>query len=378
MHFQNVVVDAISATLPEEVWTSESIEQQLGPLYSRLKLPIGRLALLSGIEERRVWPCGTSPSGPSIRSGRAALDAASIHPSQVGCLIHASVCRDFLEPATASRVHDGLGLPEDCWVYDVSNACLGLLNGIVQIASLIEIGAIEAGLVVGTENSRMLLEQTIAQLNGDPALTRKTIKPAFASLTIGSGSCAFVLAHRDLVPHGSRLHTAVAKARTAYHDLCRSHQDAAGADMTPLMDTDSEQLLVEGIRTGAEAFTQFSAATGWSAAQVDRSVCHQVGAKHRSLMLEAMGLEPSRDIATFSWLGNTGSVALPLTLAAAAHGEDIVSGHRVGLFGIGSGINSVMLGVDWQQTCVVGNFPKTLPDGGGLVSPPESAAAGQN
>lgn len=361
MHFQNVCIEAIGACLPEEVWTSEQVETRLAPMYQRLRLPEGRLALMSGIHERRVWNSGTLPSEPSIRSGLAALAASGLDASQVGCLIHASVCRDFLEPATASRVHHGLGLPEDCWVYDVSNACLGLLNGVVQIAALIESGAIPAGIVVGTENSRPLLEQTIAHLNANESLTRRSVKPAFASLTIGSGSCAILLAHRDLSPTGSPLQWAIAKARTAFHDLCRSDQDSAGASMTPLMDTDSEQLLHEGIATGREAFASFLADSGWARPAIDRSVCHQVGGKHRALMLEAMQLPIERDVATFPWLGNTGSVALPLSLAAGAYWNQIQAGQRVGLFGIGSGINSVMLGCQWGSTPVAGNFPGCEP-----------------
>ena len=49
----------------------------------------------------------------------------------------------------------------ECMVYDVSNACLGLMNGIVQVANMIELGQIRAGLVVGTENGRPLVENTI-------------------------------------------------------------------------------------------------------------------------------------------------------------------------------------------------------------------------
>src|SRR5207302_6848509 len=107
----------------------------------------------------------------SIDSGRKSIEAAGIDPAEIGCLIHGSVCRDQLEPATACRVHDALGLPEECVVYDVSNACLGLLNGIAQVANMIELGQIRAGLVVGTEDSRALLESTIDALNGDDWLT---------------------------------------------------------------------------------------------------------------------------------------------------------------------------------------------------------------
>ena len=54
---------------------------------------------------------------------------------------------------------------KSCLVYDVSNACLGMLNGMVQVANLIELGQIRAGLVVGTEDSRSLVESTIDALN---------------------------------------------------------------------------------------------------------------------------------------------------------------------------------------------------------------------
>lgn len=356
MQFSDVCLESIGAEIPTETWTSDQIESQLAPLYERLKLPEGRLQLMSGIAERRVWPSGTMPSTPSIRSARAALQASGMDPSRVGCLIHASVCRDFLEPATASRVHHGVGLPEDCWVYDVSNACLGLINGAVQIAMMIQSGAIDAGIVVGTENSRPLLEQTIRSLNSDTQLTRKTVKSAFASLTIGSGSCAWLLAHQRISQSGTRLASAIAKSRTQFHDLCMSDQDSAGASMTPLMDTDSERLMAEGIATGAAAFESLLAQSGWTRDQIDRSICHQVGSRHRTAMLDAMGLTIDRDAMTFDRLGNTGSVALPLTLAASAVAGDLQPGNRVAMLGIGSGINSVMMAAQWGKTPVGGNL----------------------
>ncbi len=350
--------------MPELELTSDQIEAQLDPLYRRLRLPPGRLELMSGIASRRIWEPGTMPSGPSIDSGNAVIKASGIEREQIGCLIHASVCRDFLEPATASKVHHGMGLSENCWVYDVSNACLGILNGAVQIAALIQAGAISAGVVVGTENSRPLLERTIEVLNTDERLTRQSVKPAFASLTIGSGSCAWLLTHRDLAEQGqvraagSPFLAAVAAARTSFHDLCRSDDDSAGAAMQPVMDTDSETLLHEGIATGVAAFAKFLPESGWTSGQIDRTVCHQVGSRHRALMLQSLGLDLEKDHATFPWTGNTGSVALPITLADAAHRQVVRRGDRVALLGIGSGINSVMAAVQWEETIVVGNLPK--------------------
>ncbi len=356
MRFENVTLEAIGAEIPEESWSSSDVEQKLQPLYQRLKLPEGRLELMSGISARRLWKPGTAPSGPSIRSVNAAIDVSGIDRAKVGCLIHASVCRDFLEPATATRVHHESGLPADCWVYDVSNACLGVINGATQIAMMIESGIIEAGVVVGTENARPLIEGTIAALNADESLTRKSVKPAFASLTIGSGSCAFLLTHKNLSKHGSSIGASIAEARTEFNDLCRSDQDTAGAGMQPLMDTDSEKLMAEGINTGVAALDRLVAETGLSRSDFDRTVCHQVGTRHRLAMLEAMGLSPETDSVTFPWLGNTGSVALPLTLANAARKGEIKSGDLVAMLGIGSGINSVMMTARWSETPVAGNL----------------------
>ena len=302
LRFSNVCLESIGAAIPPEVWSSQQIEQQLQPLYTRLKLPEGRLELMSGIAQRRLWPAGTLPSGPSIRSGNLAIEAAELDRARIGCLIHASVCRDFLEPATASRVHHGLGLPSSCWVYDVSNACLGLINGAVQIASMIESGAIDAGIVVGTENSRPLLEQTIATLNRDLSITRKSVKPAFASLTIGSGSCAWLLTHRRFSQHGSPLEVAIAEARTEFHDLCMSDSDSAGETMQPLMDTDSERLMVEGIATGQAAFERLLQETGWSRGEIDRTICHQVGARHRAACSQQWACKKAETASPFqSW-----------------------------------------------------------------------------
>jgi 3-oxoacyl-[acyl-carrier-protein] synthase-3 len=355
LRFSSVSLAAIGAEVPTEIWSSQDIETRLQPLYRRLKLPEGRLELMSGIVQRRVWPEGTLPSGPSIRSAAAAIEAAGIDRARIGCLIHASVCRDFLEPATASRVHHGLQLGSSCWVYDVSNACLGLINGAIQIAMMIESGAVDAGIVVGTENSRPLLQQTLRAINEDTTLTRQSVKPAFASLTIGSGSCALLLTHRRFAPEGTTIEAAIAEARTEFHDLCKSDTDAAGAGMQPLMDTDSERLMAEGIATGKAAFEHLLTETGWRRDQLDRTVCHQVGARHRISMLDAMGLDADRDSVTFPKLGNTGSVALPLTLAAAAVNGELTTGDRLALLGIGSGINSVMLASRWGRTAVAGN-----------------------
>lgn len=73
-------------------------------------------------------------------------------------------------------------------------------------------------------------------------------------------------------------------------------------------------------------------------------------------MLDAMGLPVENDSVTFPRLGNTGSVALPLTVAAAIARGEIESQQRVAMLGIGSGINSVMLATTWGDVRLGGNI----------------------
>ena len=248
MHYRRVCLESFGYTLPDEVVTTSELERRLAPLYDRLRLPEGRLELMTGIRERRFFPPGTRPSAVSIQSARKAIDASGIDERYFGALIHGSVCRDFLEPATACRVHHDLGLPGDAVIYDVSNACLGLLNGMVQVANMIELGQIRAGIVVGTECGRELVENTIAQLNSDVSLTRESVKNSIASLTIGSASVAIVLCDEELSQTGNRLTAAVVQCDTSQHDLCQSH------GLETFMHTDSEELMRRGVAVGAETF----------------------------------------------------------------------------------------------------------------------------
>jgi 3-oxoacyl-[acyl-carrier-protein] synthase-3 len=113
------------------------------------------------------------------------------------------------------------------------------------------------------------------------------------------------------------------------------------------MQTDSEQLLIAGVGLANETWADFKAATGWSETWVDRFIGHQVGSAHRRKVYETLGLDLAKDFSTFETLGNMGSVSLPATLAIAAEAGAVREGDRVALFGIGSGINCLMLALEW-------------------------------
>lgn len=346
MKFAHTCIESLAVALPDEVLTTTEIEERLRPLYERLKLPFGRLELMTGIRERRVWPEGTRPSDASAAAGKAALEKSGLSAAHVELFVHAAVCRDMLEPATASFAHRKIGLPATAQILDVSNACLGFLNALTLAAGLIESGQIRCALVAAGENGRPLVEQTLRTLRSQP-LDRHAIKPYFANLTIGSGAVAAVVCHEELLPRGARPHRllgGIARAATQHSDLCQG--DAHGADSLA-MQTDSEALLAAGLALARETWEAFSQDTGWTPENTDRFICHQVGSTHRRKLYEALALDLGKDFSTFETLGNTGSVALPATLALAVEQGAVQPGHKVGLLGIGSGLNCLMLALEW-------------------------------
>lgn len=349
MRYRHVCVESFTAILPPDVLTSDDIERQLAPVYDRLRLPAGRLELMTGIRERRLFPPGTKPGDISAQTASKAVEESGIDRRHFRALIHGSVCRDQMEPATANAVHHATGLPDDSLVLDVSNACLGLLNGVLILADMIELGRIRAGVVVGTEIARGLVEGTIDTLLGNPDLTRKDIKQEFASLTIGSGSAAIVVCDEKLSKTGNRLVGGMFRAHTHAHALCAGGVAAAThGDDRPRMQTDSEALLHAGVELARETWDETRRSLGWENEDVDKVFTHQVGRAHRKLMLGQLGLDESRDYPTVEFLGNTGAVALPMAAALGIENGHVHSGDRIACLGIGSGLNSVMLGLHWQ------------------------------
>ena len=346
MRWTKACIEAIAYELPEERVTTPALEVRLASLYQALHLAPGQVASLTGIRERRTWPPGTAMAGVAARAAQKALEASAVSARDLGTVIYAGVCRDNLEPATACAVAEAVGVSEDTLVFDVSNACLGVLNGIVEIANRIELGQIRAGLVVSAESSREIVDASIVRLNAEPTMERYRL--GLATLTGGSGAAAVVLTHADASDAGRRLVAAAALAAPEHHRICRwGPPKGLLGESANVMDTDASQVLEHGVVLGQRTWARLLEVTGWRTADVDRVICHQVGSGHRREVLDALGIDPARDFSTFEMLGNIGTVSLPLTVAMADEAGFLRAGDRVGMLGIGSGLNCLMLGIQW-------------------------------
>ena len=347
MAYSKVFLEAIGYELPSHVITTAELESELAPVYQALRVTPGQLETMTGIRERRWWPHGQSLASAAADAGLSALRKAGIAAEELGAVIYTGVCRDFSEPATACEVAHRLGAGRNAIIQDISNACLGVLSGIVDVANRIELGQIRAGLVVSCESARDVNEQALRALRRDPSMLR--LKDSFATFTGGSGAVAVLVTDGSFSSSRKhKLQSVVTRSAPEHHALCRwGFSLADDGRYDPFMRTDAVSVLNHGIQLGLTTWRAFREESGWMPDTVDRVICHQVGKAHRLQILKAFEINIEKDFATFPYLGNMGSVSLPLTAAIAAERGFLQPGHQVGFLGIGSGLNCMMMGVTW-------------------------------
>jgi 3-oxoacyl-[acyl-carrier-protein] synthase III len=347
MRYSKVRLESFGYQLAPVVVTSTELEQRLEPLYRSLHMQPGQLEALTGIRERRWWEPGYPLSKGAASAARKALDAAGVEASAIGALIYTGVCREQFEPATACRVAALLGLSGRCSVFDISNACLGMLNGILDLANRIELGQIRAGLVVSCESAREINDVMIGRMLEERSMERFAI--SLATLTGGSGAAAVLLTDGSF--GGDRkpaLRGGTTLAAPEHHALCLWGMKPDGrGGYSQTMSTDAVNVMKFGVDLGRRTWEAFLPEMDWQGEQVDRVICHQVGSAHQATILETLGIPREKDFTTFEFLGNMGTVSLPLTAALAAERDILLPGDKVGFLGIGSGLNCMMLGIEW-------------------------------
>jgi 3-oxoacyl-[acyl-carrier-protein] synthase III len=71
--FKDVVSVGLARDAAPEVLSSEAVEERLGQVYERLRLPRGLLASLTGILRRRLYPLDWKPSQAAVRAAEKLL-----------------------------------------------------------------------------------------------------------------------------------------------------------------------------------------------------------------------------------------------------------------------------------------------------------------
>lgn len=336
--FHNVSIASLAHIDAPLRLSSEEINERLRPLLDRLNIRVDVLGEIAGIHARRFWEEGVEVSDAAALAAEKALAELNVPREKIGLLVSTSVSREYLEPSTASIVAGKLGLPDTCQNFDVANACLAFLNGMDIASRMIECGEIEYALVVDGESANLAYEKTIERLLA-PGVTDEQFRQELATLTLGCGSVAMVLARRDLAPDAPQYKGGISRAATEWNTLCRGNLDR--------MVTDTRMLMVEGVKLASKTFQAARQALGWVVDELDEFVIHQVSQVHTNALVKAIGIDPAKVFTIFSEYGNIGPASVPIVLSKLKEMGRLKKGSRIALLGIGSGLNCSMAEVVW-------------------------------
>jgi len=349
MKYSKVFIEAFGYELAPNVLTTDEIEERLKPFYDATDFNSGQILALTGIKERRCWDIDHSISEEAMKAGQKAIDESGIAPDQIESLVFCGVCKEGFEPATSCSIASHLNISKEAHIYDVSNACLGVISGIIQVANAIELGHIKAGLVVSCETSRQIIDSTIDEINENKTLS--FYKEALATMTGGSGAVAVLLTDGSF-PNNNQKHKingAVIKNSIEHYNLCSWGFADKGMPVNSkvIMRTHANAILENGVKLVVDAFNKFLQEFKLSPEDIDKFIGHQVGAVHHQSFYNALGIDIKKDFATFPYLGNIGSVSLPITAAIADERDFLQKGDSVCFIGVGSGLNCLIMGLEW-------------------------------
>jgi len=338
MRYRSVAIEGLCHHVPDVVISTSAIERMLSGTYERLHIAPGTLEAMTGVKERRFWRPGVQPSDLATLAAEQVLEETGFDRSRVGVLVSTSVCKDYLEPSVAALVHGNLELPSTSLNFDVGNACLGFMSGMSVVANMIELGQIEAGLVVVGEGSREVTMSTAKRLQREEA-TFEDFRGNLATLTLGSGSCAMLLVHERLATTPHRLLGSTSLSATHHNRLC--------IGTAQRMETDAPKLLTEGVALAHRTWTKARSGLDLQSHQVQSYALHQVGRPNHEAVIRALEVPEDRAIRLYPTFGNVGAAGVPMAMSTARDDGWFDTGDTVMLMGIGSGLNTQMMRVDW-------------------------------
>ncbi len=146
-------ITAVGGYAPETKLTNTDLEKMVDTNDEWIKTR-------TGISERRILKePGKATSDMAVPAIQEILTKKNLAPTDIDCIICATVTPDMVFPATANIISDKIGAT-NAWGFDLSAACSGFLYALTTGASLIESGRYKNVIVVGADKMSAIVDYT--------------------------------------------------------------------------------------------------------------------------------------------------------------------------------------------------------------------------
>lgn len=277
----------------------------------------------SGIIERRWATPEETVQVLGTGAARDALADARIEPSQIDCVIVATISHMMQTPAVACAIANDLG--STAAAFDISAACAGFCHGVALASDLVRAGSANHVLVIGVERMSDVTDPTdrgsafIFSDGAGAAVVGPSAQPGIGPIVWGSDGSQF-----DLI-----------RQREDWRDVI-----AAESPTMPHLVMQGSEVFRWAVYSMAKVALEALDRAGVTADDLDLFVPHQANMRITDAMVRAMKLPEhvtiARDIAH---QGNASAASIPLALRQMVHDGEAKSGDTALLIAFGAGLS---------------------------------------
>jgi len=322
--------ESIGAFLPEHRVTSSEL---MASTRHATNIDLERL---TGIRERRVCSTGEDSLVLAIGAARDCLSRSRYAATDLDMIINASITKHDgssqhrIEPPFSVSIREALGA-DHATVFDLSNACAGMLTGVFLLDELIRRGNIRRGMVVSGEH--------ISGLGTNAAKTiRSILSLELASLTLGDAGAAVIVDQAPRNRPGILLagFTTIAEHSRLCVGVPASHEPGAR------MFTRARAIHEVALEDGPPLIDELLRHHGLHLRDIDWLIPHQtsvraIRAGERALRTK-LGEGPKHVVVTVDEYGNTASTTLFLALRRCLDEKRFRRGEKIMLLSVASGL----------------------------------------
>lgn len=280
----------------------------------------------TGIKSRYICEPGESTCSMAADASRKAMDRAGVQAGEIDTIILSTASPDRLLPATAVDLQAELGATRAA-AFDVSAACSGWLYGMIMADGMINSGAAETVLVVGSEKMSSIVDWT----------DRSTC------VLFGDGAGAVILRKSKNDRQG--ILSAFMRSDGTLADLLYRPEGGAAVPFSEdVLDKKSHLVKMAGrevfkhaVRSMSEAADRALDGAKLTSTEIDLFIPHQANvriieatAKHANISMDKVYVNVDR-------YGNTSSASIPIALDEAIEKKLVGPGSTVMMVAFGAG-----------------------------------------
>lgn len=266
------------------------------------------------------------------------LEDVGIGVDKIGLLVNILVSCDYLELFIVSIVLGNLGVGDECMMFDVVNVCLVFINGMDIVVCMFECGEIDYVLIVDGEIVNLVYEKIFECM-----VLLGVIVDDFCNemvvLILGCGVVVMVMVCIELVFDVLCYCGGVMCLVIEWNQLCCGNLDCMVIDIC--------MLLIEGIKLVQKIFGVVCEVLGWVVDELDQFVIYQVSQLYIVVFIKNFGIDLKKVMIIFGEYGNIGLVLVLIVLSKFKQFGKLKKGDCIVLFGIGLGLNCLMVEVVW-------------------------------